>query len=261
MSSVPANGKTAQVTASAGGRVGGASGMARKPSVDKPAAKPAVKRTLGDKEKKKLVIGVACLVVGLCVLSVYGYFNWIKKPKFTEPPLNTDAMTVVKFAGTPQFDALEYDRQLVWMDTVGDRKKELEDMFRSGKITQEQFQDAKAVAWLGKRLKQVRTYQSFNDYQKKAYLDKLINEDMADEIEDKKAEQAGTALPGRSKNKVKLLVNKLPEQHRRDYDLFKKALEDREDERKKEAKAAAKAAKAATQSTTRPTTRPAERAK
>ena len=98
MSSIPGNGKTAQTTAS-GGRIGSTSksaapAAAKKPSVDKPA-QTAGKRPLTDKERKKLMIGVACLVIGLCVMSVYGYFTWIKKPKYVEPPLNANTVDLL----------------------------------------------------------------------------------------------------------------------------------------------------------------------
>jgi hypothetical protein len=229
-----------------------AGSSARKPSVDKPSA---AKPKLTDKDRKKLVIGVACLVVGLCVLSVYGYFNWIKKPRYLEPPLIGDALSVAKFVGTPTYDALEFDRQLIWMDTVGDKKKEIEELFKAGKVTEEQYKDVKAISWLGKRFRRIQTYHDLPEIQRKAYLDKIIADEIADDELDKKREQEDGKLPGRDKEKVKLLVSKFPERQRQEYDGFKKALGDREDYHKKQAKEAKKAAEAATRPTTRPTER------
>jgi hypothetical protein len=259
MSSIPGNGKTAHA-ASTGGRIGATSKAAaptaaKKPSVDKPAAaKPGVKPKLSDKDRKKLMVGIACLVVGLCVMSVYGYFNWMKKPKYTEPPLNADSLTITKFATTPEFDALSFDRQLIWMNRVGDKKKEMDELFRSGKMSQEQYQDAKSISWLGKRFKHIAEYYSRPEIRRKEYLDELINKDIIDEQEEKKLAET-EKLPPRDKERVKLLVNKFPEERRQAYNAFKKALNDREKEREKEAKAAEKAAKAATRPATRPTER------
>ena len=257
MSSIPGNGKTAQATAT-GGRVGSpsksAAPAAKKPSVDKPTAKPAGKRPLTDKERKKVMIGVACLVIGLCVMSVYGYFTWMKKPKYVEPPLNADSLTITKFAATPSFDALRFERQLVWMDTVADKKTEMNELFRSGKMTLEQYQDAKSIAWLAKRFKQIIEYNALPEIHRKGFLDKMILKEQVDDEEEAKLSEA-EKLPSRDKERVKTIVGKFPEEQRQLYSSFKKALDNREKELEKEEKAR----KRAELGTTRPTTRPTER--
>jgi hypothetical protein len=290
MSSIPGNGKTAHIPAT-GGRVSpgpapAATGLRRssvdkgpssvdkssvdkgsidrgsvdrgsvdKGSVDKRAGSAGKKAKLTDKEKKKVTIGIACLVVAICAMSVYGYFNWFRKPKYLEPPLNTSAIEVVKFVASPTFDALEFDRQLTWMEAVGDKKKEFEELYKAGKINEEQYKDARAIAWLGKRFRHVKTYDSIkSELQKKAYLNKLIDDDIIDKQKEEEEKKAGNALPKKDNKKVKLLVNKFPEERRRDYDGFERALKEREDQRKKEAKAAQKA-----DSASRPATRPASR--
>jgi hypothetical protein len=222
--------------------------------VDKPVAKAPAKRQLTDKERKKLMIGVACLVIGLCVLSVYGYFTWMKKPKYVEPPLNADALTITQFAATPKFDALRFERQLVWMDTVADKKAEMNELFRSGKMTLEEYQDAKSIAWLSKRFKQIAEYNALPEIHRKAYLDKLILRDQAEDEEEAKLSEA-EKLPSRDKERVKTLVGKFPEEQRQRYSAFKKALDNREKDLEKEEKARRKAELG----TTRPTTRPTER--
>ena len=258
MSSIPGNGKTAQVAAT-GGRVGSPSksaapAAAKKPSVDKAVAKRGGKRQLTDKERKKLMIGVACLVIGLCVMSVYGYFTWMKKPKYTETPLNANTIDLLKYSASPSFDALSFERQLVWMEKVGNNKKEMNELFRAGKMTQEEYQDAKSIAWLGKRFKHILEYNSLPEVHRKAYLDKLIDKDILEDEEEKKLSEA-EKLPPRDKERVRMLVGKFPEERRNAYSDFKKALDKREKEREKEAKAAKKAAEAATRPTTRPTER------
>jgi hypothetical protein len=233
-------------------------GSVDKGSVDKQRSKSAAagKGKLSDRDRKRVTIAVACLIVGLCAMSVYGYFNWFRKPKYIEPPLNTGPVEVARFVITPTFDTLEFERQLVWMDKVGDHKKEFEELYKNGKITEEQFRDAKAISWLGKRFRHIKVYESLkSELQKKAYLDKLINDSILDDEEDKKAEQAGTALPKKDNKKVKLLVEKFPAAQRQEYDAFGRALKEREEQRKKEAKAAKKAGEASTRPTTRPTTR------
>ena len=266
MSSMPGNGKTAQAAASSG-RIGAPAkpaAPAKKPSVDKPGAKPAGATPpakgklnwgqLSDKDRKKLMIGVACLVVGLCVMSVYGYFNWIKKPTYAEPPLNSDAMTMMKFPTTPAFIALPFDRQVIWMNRLGDRKKEMDELFRSGKMSQEEYQDTKAVIWLGKRFKKIADYNSLPEVRRKEFLDELIDKELIEDAEEAKMAETDK-LPPRNKDRSKAILGKFPDEHRQAYDRFKKALDKREDERKKEAKAARKAAEAATRPTSRPTER------
>jgi hypothetical protein len=254
MSRTPGNGKT--VTPSGGGRVaavtGATSAPSKKPSVDKPAA--ATSRTgkpkLSDKDRKKLMIGVASLVVALSVMSVYGYFNWFKKPKWIEPPLNDQPVALAKFVGTPSFDSLPFDRQSIWMDTISDRKKEIDEQYKAGKINREQYVNAKSIAWLGKRFKHIRKYYSYPEIHRKAYLDELINKETVDDAAEEKMDET-EKLPPRDKDFIKLVVAKFPDEQRKAYDVFRKALKDREDEREKEAKRQRAA--------TRPTERPAER--
>ena len=265
MSRTPGNGKST-VTPTGSGRISAAATAGatstsattsattatKKPSVDKPVATAsrAAKPKLSDKDRKKLMIGVACLVVGLCVMSVYGYFSWLKKPRWVEPPLNDQPVALSKFVGTPAFDSLPFDRQSIWMDTISDRKKEIDEQYKAGKIDREQYVSAKSIAWLGKRFKHIRKYFSYAEIHRKTYLDELIAKEKEDDTQEAKMDET-EKLPPRDKEYIKLVVAKFPDEQRKAYDIFRKALKDREDDLEKEEKRQRAA--------TRPTSRPDER--
>ena len=217
------------------------------------SAKPlsrAKKPMTAEEQKQLAVVGVAAVVVALVGYSIYAYFSSASRsggpPRLNEPPVK-----IARFIGTNDFEQLPYDRQRLYMKELSGKKKELETEFRAGKLTKAEWEDTMGVLWLGKQFKHIDHYQGLGPFDKKAYIDELIDDEIKDDLED-----AGKPKDDvkRDKDKVKRLVARFPERERKDYDAFRHALKEREKEREKEAKAAAKAAKAAA-AASRPATR------
>jgi len=244
MSSAPPNGKATQA-ASATDRAT----AARTPSVDKPKPGAKTVKTMTPEQRHQVkVISIALAVVALVGVGVYGYFNWRTIPG--PPRLNDDVDKLAKFTATHDFDQLPFDRQRLYMKNLGDKKKELEERFKAGRITKAEYEDALSIVWLGKQFKRIDKFHSLGELDKKYYLDNLLDDEAAEEAIDQPPDQVK-----RDKDKVKALVQRFPTNERNDFESFHKALKDRQKEREKQAKAAAKAAR---QAATRPTSRAAE---
>jgi hypothetical protein len=244
MSSAPPNGKATQ-TASATDRAT----AARTPSVDKPKPGAKAVKTMTPEQRHQLqVISIALAVVVLVGAGIYGYFHWRTVPG--PPRLNDEVDKLAKFTATHDFDQLPFDRQRLYMKNLGDKKQELEEQFKAGKITKGEYEDALSIVWLGKQFKRIDKFHSLGELDKKYYLDRLLDDEAAEEAIDAPPDQVK-----RDKDKVKSLVQRFPTAERADFESFHKALKERQKEREKQAKAAAKAARAAA---TRPTSRPTE---
>jgi hypothetical protein len=249
MSSAPPNGKATHTATPPADRAT----QARSGSVDKPRAGAAAKsvKTMTPEQRHQVkVISIALAVVALVALGIYGYFNWRTIPG--PPRLNANVDTLARFTATHDFDQLPFDRQRLYMKNLGDKKKELEEEFKAGKITKGEYEDALSIVWLGKQFKKIDKYHTLGELDKKYYLDSLLDDEAAEEA---------TEDPNRvkhDKEKVKALVQRFPTNERADFESFHKALKDRQKEREKQAKAAAKAAR---QANTRPTSRPADTTK
>src|SRR5688500_11336673 len=78
-------------------------------------------------------IGVGVLVlVGAIVAAVIV----TRPPK--EPALNSDPTTILKFAGTPQFERLPFERQVIHMKLIDEREKDLKEAYEAGTISSEE---------------------------------------------------------------------------------------------------------------------------
>lgn len=252
MSTAPIHGTSASVPAGAArtgavGTAGGKGGAAGPGAAAKPARSPEQTRNLA------LVGAVAALVLLLAAGVVY-YFSALRGPTYGEPPLNGEPREMAAFAASSKFEALEFDRQRLWMKTIGDKKKEIEQLFADGKVTRDQYEDALAVVWLGKQFNHVDKYFSMrHELDRKQYLDELIDKDMKEDALKPKDKSA----PKRDPKKIKAIVERFPAEQRTEYEQFRKALDRREKELDKEAKAKRKEQEKAAQS--RPTSRPTTR--
>jgi len=136
------------------------------------------------------------------------------------------------------------------MKELSGKKKDLETEYRAGKLSKPEWEDTLAVLWLGKQFKLIDHYHGLGVFDKKAYLDELIDDGIKDDIED--ASKPRDAAK-RDKEKIKRIVARFPDAERKSYEAFHHSLKEREKERQKEAKAVARAGKAA--AATRPSTR------
>ncbi|HEY7118150.1 MAG TPA: hypothetical protein VH475_16290 [Tepidisphaeraceae bacterium] len=225
-------------------------GSMDKGSVDKGGRKKKKPMT-AEQQKQLLVIGLAAAVVLAVGASIYAYFNYIAKPK-GPPRLNEPTAVIAPFVATNEFDKLPWDRQRLYIKELSGKRKDLEDDYKSGRLSKNQLEESLALVWLGKQFKHIDEYYSLGELDKKAFIDKLIDKDLADRA--RNGGKADTDEVDRDKKKVKSIVEKFPDAERRAYDGYRRALKDREKQRDKEAKAAAKAGK----STSRPSSsRPA----
>jgi hypothetical protein len=129
-------------------------------------------------------IGVGVLIlIGAIVAAVI-----LTRPP-TEPPLNADPSTILKFAGTPQFEKLPFERQVIHMKLIDEAEKSLKDAYEAGSISSEELRLAKELAWFGKQLDRMNEYYAKPQNQRQAYLDKLIDKDEKKDAEDEKKEK------------------------------------------------------------------------
>jgi hypothetical protein len=224
-------------------------------SVDKPGGAKGAAAAGGSKLKKPItpeqrhqlmIVGIAAVVVLGVGYAIYAYFDY-SRSKDAPPRLDAPGLTIAQYVSTPKFDQLPFNRQWLYMKELAGKRKDLEADYKAGKMTKEQLEDALAVGWLGNQLKHIDEYYSLGEIDRKNKLDKLLDKQLVDNTQKDEV--------SKDKAKVKSLVERFPDQHRRDYEAFRKALKEREKQRTQEAKAAAKAAKA----TSRPTTRQADR--
>jgi hypothetical protein len=220
-------------------------------SVDKGKGRK-LKATAQQREQRTVIIVAAVVVLGVAI-GVYAYFASPRTGPMDER-LNAPPDQMARFVSTDRYDKLGFERQRLYLKKLADDKKALTEQFHAGKFTKAQFEQILAAVWLGKQFDRVDKYYSLADIDKRAYLDKLIDKDVIDEND---STPKAADAPQRNKEKVKAVVEKMPEVDRRAYEAFRSALKEREKEREKEAKALARAAKAAA---TRPAERPTDRA-
>ena len=246
MSTAASNGKTAPSIAT-GGRVNPG-------SVDKPAAKPGPKGKppmTPEQKKHVIVIGVALAVVLVTGAAIFAYFNTRNADR--TPRINAPIDQMVPFISTNEFDKLEFDRKKLYWKELADKKKELDEMHKTGKISDKQYADVLAVVWLGKQFKHIEKYNALGELDKRDYLDKIIDENI----------ENGPKVKGvieKDQKRVDALKETFPEHERKQIDAFRQALKEREKQRHREdQEIKKKAAAAARAAATRPTSRPAEK--
>lgn len=85
----------------------------------------------------------------------------------SEPPLNADTLTLVKFVNEPAYQKLPFPRQQLYMKVLEDRddNDQLEDAFDAGQITEDQFRAAILEACLGQQLKRSDKFHGYANEQ------------------------------------------------------------------------------------------------
>ena len=142
----------------------------------------------GPKKKKpmnpRVLIGLgvgALVLVGAIVAAVIV----TRPPK--EPQLNADSTEILKFAGTPQFAKLPFDRQVIHMKLIDEREKQLKDAYEAGEIEAEELRLAKELAWFGKQLDRMGEYHAKpSQRERQMYIDRVIDKDEKKDAEDEK---------------------------------------------------------------------------
>jgi hypothetical protein len=270
MSSAAGNGKGTHAmtggrvaaTAGSGSASGSSSGSVDKPgmsvdksgksvdkagrSVDKPGAKPKSKMT-PEQQRQMLVVVIAAMVVLGVAVGLYAYFfSYRGNQTHGEVRLDATPEVMVPFIASDKFDKLPWHRKEIWFKEMATKKKEVEELFKGGKLSKPQAEDALSVCWFGKELKEESHFYSLGGLDQKDYLDKLLDKEAESNTEPKDLKK--------NKLKVKSLEEQMPQDNRTLYEAFHRALKDRKKERESEARKIKAAARAAA---TRPTTRPA----
>src|SRR5438105_10627591 len=260
MSTAAGNGKgTHAIT---GGRVAGTagSGSVDKPgmsvdkpgkSVDKPGRsvdkpKKAKSKMTPEQQRQMLVVVIAAVVVLGVAVGLYAYFfSSSGNQTHGEVRLDSTPEVMVPFIASANFDQLPWHRKEVWFKEMSKKKKEVEELYKAGKLSKPQAEDALGVCWFGKELREEGTYYSLGALDQKNYLDHLLDKEAESNVEPKDLKK--------NKTKVKSLEEQMPQDNRTLYEAFHRALKDRKKERDSEARKIKAAARAAA---TRPVERP-----
>jgi hypothetical protein len=247
MSNSPANGKGAATTKRMSVPASG-NGASARASVDKGKAKG-----LTPEQQKKVVILSAALIVLLTFLGLYVYFTYLKKPAFAEPALNGTDLEIAKFVNTPKFDQLSFDRWMLWVQTLEERKKAMRQLYADGKINKDEMMHILAHAWVAEEYNDMNKYYNIGSpIGRKERLREMVGKEIKkDELEKTQPEDPSEVK--RDKNKSRALIERFPEEKKREYRMYKDAYDDVEKEVEKEEKARKKHEKAA--AAIRPTTR------
>jgi len=248
MSSAPSNGKTG-TTAAARGRTG---------SIDKPAAKPAAKpkpKEMTPEQKKIWLIGsvAVAVVLGMGAL-IFAYFH--KPGPETGTRLNAPVQNLVAYMSTGEFDKLDFDRKKLYIKEIAGKKKEIEQLFDSQKITEAQFKEVLSLAWIGKQFKHVEKYNSLGNLDRIEMLDEIIIENIKDKAWEKEHPKP-PGYPTKDPKRIKAIEQTFPSYDRDQISRFRQALNEREKVIKHEDRNIGKEGRAnAAHATTRPTARP-----
>lgn len=159
----------------------------------------------------------------------------------SEPPLNADTLTLVKFVNEPAYQKLPFARQQLYMKVLEDRddNDELEDAFDAGQITEDQFRAAILEAWLGQQLKRSDKFHGYaNEQARLRYVRELL--DKKEEKEQRKAQKnASGAKEEKPSDSVKrddameeLRINAWPADVRAKWQAYRKLYESEKDARK-----------------------------
>jgi hypothetical protein len=218
-------------------------------SVDKGPAKAGAKgkpKMSPEQRRQLTVVGIAAVVVLGVGVAVWAYFT--RTPVDPEQRINEpDTQKIAAYVNSNDFDKLPFNRQRLHIKEISSQKKRFEDDFKAGKMSKPEFENVLALAWIGKQFKHMEKYYTLGQLDKKYFLDALIDDE-------KKGPPSTPGEPKKNKDKIKAVLDKFPQDERRMFDGFQKAIKERENERVREAKEAARAARAAA---TRPTSRPA----
>src|SRR5205809_2345270 len=133
---------------------------------------------------------------------------------------------MVPFIGSDRFDKLPWHRKEVWFKEMAKKKKEVEELYKAGKLSKPQSEDSLAVCWFGKELREEGIYYSYGALDQKDYLDKLLDKEAEGNTEPKDLKK--------NKAKVKSLEEQMPQDNRTLYEAFHRALKDRKKERESE---------------------------
>jgi len=252
MSTAASNGKTQTAAQASRVNPGGSVDRPAGGSVDKPGAKstgkPAPKPMTPEQKKQVAIIGsVVALVVAIAV-GIFFYFH--KSDNIgSGQRLNSPLPNLTAYMASNEFDKLDFDRKKLYIKELAGKKKEVDELHKSARLSDAQYKEVQALMWIGKQFKHVEKYNSLGALDRKDMLDEIIDDNKRDpKPKDTEREK-----------RVKTLEETFPSEEKDLVRVFRQALKDREKERKFEDTRIKREAATRKSATTRPTTRPGER--
>ena len=185
------------------------------------------------------------------------------------PRLNEDQGTVAKFAVSPDFARLPFERQATYMQVLDDNEDQVDAAYAAGKLTDIEYRKALQLVYLGKHLGRATKFADLPPgREREAYLDKQLEKKKGknDDEDDAPAAGAGGIKPlpkapaakepvkiKRDESNQEVQIAAWPAEVREKWVAYRTALAERKDQLKDAAKAREKAekverARAATQS-------------
>jgi hypothetical protein len=244
MSTAASNGKTQTAAQAPRVNPGG--------SVDKPAAKPggkpAPKAMTPEQKKQVTIIGSVVAIVVAIAVGIFFYFH--KSDNLgSGQRLNAPLPNLTAYMASNEFDKLDFDRKKLYIKELAGKKKEVDELHKSSRLSDVQYKEVQALMWIGKQFKHVEKYNSLGGLDRKDMLDEIIDDNKRDP-KPKDVER---------EKRVKTLEEAFPSEEKDQVRIFRQALKDREKERKLEDIRIKREAATRKSTTTRPTTRPIER--
>lgn len=123
-----------------------------------PPSKVVTPAALPNSQKQRWVmIGVGAAVLVALIAGI-----WIWKGSGEPPRYNASTLELVKYMTSSRFEKLPFEQRKPYLVVLEDRddKDEVERLFAEGKITEAQGRAAKELAWAGKWLSRMDTYNS-----------------------------------------------------------------------------------------------------
>jgi hypothetical protein len=192
------------------------------------------------KKKKPVFAIVSVLALIVVIVGVV----WVWKIMHPGPPLPTapTPKLVDWVTNQERFKATEFGRQKELLGALDNREEEIEQMFRSHKLTEPQMGMAREAAWLGKQMGRMEKFFSLPPGQQRLdYIKKVV--DKMDDVDEppKTKGPNDEKLPKRDKKWGKTVIAIFPADVQAQWKEYQKAINDEQDRRKKERKAAEKA--------------------
>jgi hypothetical protein len=126
----------------------------------------------------------------LAIVVVAALLVW--KPWKSEPPrLNDEPYKIAKFAISPEFKKLEFERQFTYMELLDDKEDAVAQAYKDHLLNDDEYARTLQVAYLGKHMKRARNFaEKTTPRAREAYLDKLIEKKEKNDAAEKAAAKA-----------------------------------------------------------------------
>lgn len=147
-----------------------------------------------------------------------------------KPTPKSDPVELARYIATPDFGKMSHQEQLSYMNLMSGSTTQLNAAFRAKKISEDEYTSGLLAGYIARKYKQVDGYLRLNTVKDRtAYLDKIIDKDIAEEKEPPKenTKDDEPLIKLDFSDMAKEYIKAWPEDRQDDYDGFRKALKDR----------------------------------